>query len=170
MVTKIIGSIFIIIGIMGIGTALYMRDKYRLDSLSDIKRCVNIIKSELLYNKAFFYGAVEIVLENSGSVKNVFADMLNFMDKGSSVSNSWRDAFKNNKDSLYIKNDEYNSVIKLADVFSSPDCDYQKTELDYFLNTVENKIDEVNKLAESNKKLYRSISLSVAVFTVILLF
>lgn len=170
MAVKIFGSICIMIGITGIGTALALKEKFRLESLLELRKNINMLMSELLYSREMFYDALKKIYESSTEMKKVYGEILKGLDNNNSVYLSWKFAFDKYKNDLYMNSDEIESISNFSRIFSSADYDYQKSEIDSMLSYLDDRIEKSKEKWQKDIKLYRSISLSAAAFVVILLF
>ncbi len=170
MAVKIFGSICIMFGITGIGTALALKEKYRLDSFLELRKNINMLMSELLYNREMFYDAIKKIYESSVGMKKVYEEILKGLENNNSAYLSWKFAFEKYKNDLYMNSDEIERISSFANIFSSADFDYQKSEINSMADYINDKIKNSNEKWQRDIKLYRSISLSAAAFVVILLF
>ena len=170
MELKIIGSIFIIIGITGIGFCMTLKDKQRLNNLTDIKRDINMIMSELLYNKSLFYNTIDKLKNSSGQLSILYGEIIKSLDNNNSVALSWKFAFEKYKKELYIDNEESSVISGLGQVFSSPDYSYQKMEINSLIQYLDTRIETAEEKLKANSRLNRSIAMSLAAFVVVVLF
>ena len=170
MELKIIGSLLVLVGVSGIGISLGMKEWHRTDSLKEVKGSINIILSELLYNKSLFYEAVKKAEESSVVLKEIYKEVLKGLDNNNSVYLSWKFAFEKYKNETYLSNEEIKTITNLGQVFSSPDYNYQKSEINSFIDSMEEKIKLSSEKSIKDSKLYRSMSISIAAFVVVLLF
>jgi hypothetical protein len=167
MAIKLIGSILIMIGIVGIGLGILSGERFRLENLRILKRDINSMKSELLHNRSTFRTAIE---NQRSELAMVYREIVKGMENNNSVSSAWSYVFTNFKDKLSFNSEDIEDIKSLGKVFSSPDYSYQMSELDDFLQRIHNKINEAEENYNKKLKLCRSISTSVAVLVVVLLF
>ncbi len=170
MAVKLFGSVLIITGILGIGMTMAFKEKFRLDSLCELRKSINMLMSQLLYSREMLYDALVKIKESSTEMKNVYNEILKGMDNNNSASLSWKLAFEKYKNDLYMDKSEIDNISNFARIFSSSDYDYQKSEMNEMLSYLDDKIAASNEKWHKDMKLYKSISLSAAAFVVILLF
>ncbi len=167
MAAKLTGGILIIIGIMGMAMALSAKEKFRLDNLVALKGDINILMSELLYNKATFYQGIKLL---KGELEVVYREILKGLDNNNSPEASWNYAFSSLREKIYFENDDIEELKLLGSVFSSPDYSYQRSEITAAINRLDEKIKLSREKYIKNSRLYRSISASAGAFAVVLLF
>lgn len=170
MAVKLFGSLCIMVGIMGIGSALAFKEKFRLESLMALRKNINMLISELHYNREMFYEAIKKLSEGSDEMKKVYDEILKGLDNNNSAYLSWKFAFEKFKQDLYLNRDELERIWDLGNIFSSADYNYQKSEMDSMLLYLDNKIKLSGEKFQKDIRLYRSISISAAAFVIILLF
>lgn len=167
MAVKLLGSLLIAFGIYIIGMSFCYKEKQRIESLAKLKSDINLLMSELIYNRSTLYN---VLLTMNGCFKPVYEEIVKGLDNNNSAELSWCFGFSKYKDRLYINKDDIEDVKKIGSVFSSPDCDYQRTELEGYTNRLEKKINYLEQIYIKNNRLYRNISVSLAMFVVIMLF
>lgn len=164
---KIIGGLFIILGIAGVGYSVSLSQKNRIKTLSYIKGDLSIIMSELLYNKSTFYDAIKKLNSN---ISPVYDEILKALDNNNSVKTAWNFAFTKFKDKIYLCDDDLEQIKAIGLVFSSSDYGYQKSEITSFINQLEQKRNQLDIKYQKDSKLYRTIFASMAAFIVVLLY
>lgn len=170
MAIKIFGSICVMFGIVGTGMALALKEKFKLDNLRQLKKNINMLMSELLYNREMFYNALKKISKNSGELSVVYKEILKGLDNNNSVQLSWKYAFEKYKNDLFIDNDELETISNFGKIFSSADYSYQQSEFNNMSNYLQHKIKKSDEKWQKDFKLYRSIAITSAAFVVILLF
>lgn len=167
MAGKILGSVLIVAACFCMGYRLSVREKLRLDELIFFKGAILKIMSELEHNRATFCEA----LEASVNVKEnaIFGSVYNALKNNNSIKTAWKYAFEENSDNCYMTREDIERLAAAGEGFNSGDIVLQKK---YVANSVEyiNSQEEIikNKL-EKDKKVYRSVSVTIGLFIVLLL-
>ena len=170
MAVKLIGSILIMLGVTGIGIAIGMREKYRLNALVELRQDINAILSKLIYSREIFYNVLKGINEDSKELKLVYDCVLKGLENNNTIELAWRFAFERYKKELYFRESDIRGIIRLGEIFSSSDIDYQSSELKLKLRELDEEIIKSRDVIDRNFKVSRSLSISIAAFIIILLF
>ena len=167
MATKLIGSLLVISACFLIGYRLSIRQKLRLDELLYFKSAMEKIISELEYNRATFCDAINIsvnVEENP-----IFSSIINAVKNNNAVKTAWRFAFEENAPNSYMTSEDIERLSKMGDGFNAGDISLQKKYVNSAIDYINAQEKIIVSKYEKDKKLYRSVSLTVGLFIVIIL-
>lgn len=167
MAGKFIGAALVLIACFVAGYRISIREKLRLDELLYFKTAVTKIISELEHNRATFCDAVTAAVNIEDN--EIFAAIYNAVKNNNGIKTAWKYAFEENAANSYMTLEDMDRLSVLGEGFSKGDIDLQKkyaaNAVDY-INSQENII--VKKL-EKDKKVCRSVSITIGLFIVLLL-
>lgn len=167
MIYKLLGSVFIIIGILGVGMGISSGARFRIDNLKSLKHDLNILLSEILHNRSTFANAISSI---NSELSIVYKEILTGLSNNNSVQSSWAYSFNKYREKLYFTKNDVENIKQIGQIFSSPDYTYQKNELTAYIDELERNIEGLEEKYKKDIRLYRSIYTSAAALIVVLLF
>lgn len=168
MALKLIGCVFIIASCLGFGYKLSIKDVIRRDELLNVKNIVNTILSNLEFNRMTFVQAVESAIKDKESA-TMFKDVIKGIKNNNTINKSWKYAINKNKENACFSKEDIQSIIELGEGFTSNDFNLQKIYAQNLINYIDYSVDLINKNIIKNNKIYRSVSVTIGLFIVILL-
>ncbi|MGN1317668.1 MAG: stage III sporulation protein AB [Lachnospirales bacterium] len=167
MAAKFLGGFLVIFGIYIIGMSFSYKERERLKNIKALRYDINMLISELLHNRNTFYNSILLL---DGRLKPIYNEIIKGLDNNNSASLAWSFAFLKYRDMLFLKKDDINDIKNISMVFSSPDYTYQKRELESFIERLEDKIKDLETNFSKNNRICKNVTLSLAIFVVIILF
>ena len=167
MATKLIGSLFVIGACFLIGYRLSIREKLRLDELLYFKSAILKIISELEYNRTTFCDAINISVDIEENT--IFNSIVNAVKNNNSVKTAWKYAFEENAKNSYMTKEDIERLSKTGEGFNTGDIELQKKYVNSAVDYINSQEKIISSNYEKDKKIYRSISLTVGLFIVIIL-
>lgn len=167
MAGKLIGSILILTACFLIGYRLSVREKLRLEELIFFKSALMKIISELEHNRATFCEAVETAVNVEEN--DIFASIINAVKNNNSVKTAWKYAFEENAVNSYMSKEDIQRLSETGGGFNSGDIELQKKYANTAIEYINSQEEIISSKYEKDKKMYRSISLTVGLFIVIIL-
>ena len=167
MAGKILGSVLIVAACFCMGYRLSIREKLRLDELIFFRSAILKIMSELEHNRATFCEALKASVDVEEN--DIFSSVYNAVKNNNAIKTAWKYAFEENSDNCYMSREDIDRLALTGEGFNSSDIALQKK---YVANSVEyiNSQEEIIKSKlERDKKVYRSVSVTIGLFIVLLL-
>jgi stage III sporulation protein AB len=173
MIIKIIGAVLIIGGACGLGIYYGMGCEYRKRELEQLGRAFRIMYSETEFGHTHLAEICEraagVCDEKIGAVFKHFQDKLrngNIED----ISNLWQKCVEVCLTGTHIKEEDINAIAGLGSCLGAEDISLQLKALDGIMDYLNGKRDELSAKSEKKMRLYRSTSILMGIFVVILLF
>ncbi len=168
MAGKIIGAVMIIAACAGFGYRLSLKGAIRRDELTCIKNIISNIMSNLEFGRMTFEEAMVQALENIEE-NEIFDAVLKSLRNNNSIRNAWRFAFSDAKESTYLTKEDSDNISRLGEGFSSGDLTLQKKYCDNIIKYIDFQCDAIAQRSIKENKLYRSVSITIGIFIVVLL-
>lgn len=167
MAGKLIGAVLVLIACSAAGYRLSIREKLRLDELLYFKDAVTKIISELEHNRATFCDA----LSSSVNIEDneIFAAIYNAVKNNNGIKTAWKYAFEENADNSYMTGEDMDRLSVLGEGFSRGDIELQKKYVSNAVDYINSQEGIISQKLERDKKVYRSVSITVGLFIVLLL-
>ncbi len=167
MAGKIIGAAMIIAACMGFGGRLALRQILRRDELLEIRNIISNILSNMEYGRMTFEEALVNSVENIDE-NDIFSSVLTSMKNGNGIRNAWKYSFENCKDTYMTKEDR-EMIARLGEGLSSGDITLQKNYGENIANYIDSRCEIIGRKASDDTRLYRSVSITIGIFIVVLL-
>lgn len=167
MAGKLLGSLLVLAACFSMGYRLSIREKLRLDELLYFKSSVIKIISELEHNRATFCEAVSIAVNIEEN--DIFASIYNAVKNNNSIKTAWKYAFEENADNCYMTAEDIDRLSAIGAGFNSSDIELQKKYVNNAVEYINSQENIINQRLEKDKKVYRSVSITVGLFIVLLL-
>ena len=167
MAGKLIGCMLVIAACFMAGYRLSIREKLRLDELLYLKEAVTKIMSELEHNRATFCDALTIAVNIEDN--EILSAVYNAVKNNNGIKTAWKYAFEENGRNCYMTLEDIDRLSVLGEGFSKSDIDLQKSYVSNAVDYINSQESIIVKKLEKDKKVYRSVSITVGLFIVLLL-
>ena len=167
MFRKLIGGIFIIVSCIFFSNCLTDKLRKRRDSLKAFDRLLILLETEI----AYLNNPLETAFLNiSGSVElGGFLPLLISGIKKDGINLSWQKSIKAFKSELALNDGDIKILLSLSHQLGATDKDNQVKNIQYIQKLLKESIVDADENFKTLSKLYRSISLSAGIGTIILL-
>lgn len=167
MAGKLLGAILVMIACFSMGYRLSIREKLRLDELLYIKSAIIKIMSELEHNRATFCEAMSRTVNIEDN--EILSSIYNAVKNNNAIKTAWKYAFEENADDCYMTKEDIARLSVVGEGFNSGDIELQKRYVDNAVGYINSQESVINQKLEKDKKVYRSVSLTIGLFIVLLL-
>ncbi|MDO4300111.1 MAG: stage III sporulation protein AB [Clostridia bacterium] len=167
MAGKFLGSILVLIACFSMGYRLSVREKFRLDELLYFKSAIIKIISELEHNRATFCEAMSMAVNIEEN--DIFGSIYNAVKNNNTIKTAWKYAFEENADNCYMTAEDIERLSIIGDGFNSGDIELQKKYVNNAVEYINSQENIINQKLDKDKKVYRSVSITVGLFIVLLL-
>ena len=168
MAGEIIGPVMIIAACMGFGYRLSLKQILRKEELMSLKNAVSNILSNLEYGRMTFEEALSEAIEDIED-KEVYTSVIKALRNNNSIKTAWKHAFDNIRKDTYMTLEDIDRIIRLGEGFSSGDMLLQKKYCDSLIKYIDAEAESIGASSSENSKLYRSVSITIGIFIVVLL-
>lgn len=167
MAGKITGSLLILAACFCMGYRLSIRSRLRLEELEDIKNAVIKINSALEFGRLTFIQALCSCadVESEGFFRSVYTSLKN----NNSIKTAWKYAFEENAADSYMTGEDIHRLSLLCEGFSSADGKMREQCVNECIGYINSQEEIIKPQLERDIKLYRSVSLTIGLFIVLLL-
>lgn len=167
MAGKIIGSLLILLACFCMGYRLSIREKLRLNELIYIKNAITKISSELEFNRMTFLQALSSAVDIEENI--IFSSIYNAVKNNNSVKTAWKYAFEENAEDSYMTKEDIERLSAIGEGFNSGDIELQRRYVQGGISYINSQEEIIKPRLEKDTKLYRSVSLTIGLFIVLLL-
>lgn len=167
MAGKFLGSILVLAACFSMGYRLSVREKFRLDELLYFKSAIIKIISELEHNRATFCEAMSMAVNIEEN--DIFGSIYNAVKNNNAIKTAWKYAFEENADNCYMTAEDIERLSIIGDGFNSGDIELQKKYVNNAVEYINSQENIINQKLDKDKKVYRSVSITVGLFIVLLL-
>jgi stage III sporulation protein AB len=159
---KLVGAA--IIGLSGTALGIYYANmqKYRVKELTECKKALLILSSEIEYMQtALPEAAHHIALKTSGVISDVFAMFADLSDKNNheSAYQMWGQAWQTHRDSGHLTREDVELLQDFGKTLGYLDKKMQLNAIQLTADQLDTKINELQALNEKNKGLYRNLGM-----------
>ncbi len=167
MAGKVVGSLLILTACFCMGYRLSIRSRLRLEELESIKSAVIKLDSALEYERLTFIQALGRCadVESEGFFRSVYTALKN----NNSVKTAWKYALEENSANSYMTSEDIHRLSLLGEGFESADADMRERCVKDCIDYIDSREEIIKPDIERDIKLYRSVSLTVGLFIVLLL-
>lgn len=170
MLIKVIGSLVIILSLSFCGISSASKLKKRVEYLRVMEEALEIIKSEILYNKSSIYEIFEKLNKNNYFKEiGIFGDLNKYLLNGQSVEDGWSLAVTNGKLYFILNEDEIGYLCKFGNWLGGGCIDDQVSNINFALLELRRKIKLANSDEDKYYKIYSSFGLLFGLAVVILI-
>lgn len=167
MAGKFIGAILVLAACFFAGYRLSIREKLRLDELLYFKDAFAKIMSELEHNRATFCDALVSAVNIEDN--EIFNAIHNAVKNNNGIKTAWKYAFEENADDCYMTSEDRDRLSSLGEGFASGDIQLQKKYVKNAVDYINSQEKIISEKLEKDKKVYRSVSVTIGLFIVLLL-
>ena len=167
MAGKLIGSVLIVLASFCMGYRLSVKEKLRLEELLFFKSAVLKIMSELENNRATFCEALEASVNIEDN--DILGAVYNAVKNNNTIKTAWKYAFEENAENSYMTKEDIQRLSEIGEGFNSGDIMLQKKYVDNGIAYINSQEENIKTKYDKDKKVYRSVSVTVGLFIVLLL-
>lgn len=168
MAGEIIGAVMIIAACMGFGYRLSLKQVLRKEELIMVKNAVSNILSNLEYGRMTFEEALSEAVRDIED-NEVFISVIKALRNNNSIKTAWKHSFDSCRRDTYMISEDIDHIIRLGEGFSSGDFTLQKKYCDSLIKYIDTEVEGISAKSAENSKIYRSVSITVGIFIVVLL-
>lgn len=154
-----------------IGFLLSKRYADRLNELSDLYVLINILQNKIKFTQL----PLKEIFEQIGNisvktgVKNIFLKCSTEL-KNNKLEDSWKDAIKQEKVLLNLKNEDIETISTLGNILGKSNVEGQMNEINEFKERLSAQIKQAEEEKIKNSKMFKSLGTIVGLVIVIILF
>lgn len=162
MIFKIIGALLIICSTSTIGIYFSKLDKYRIEDLEELKKMFTILKNQISFS---FMPLPEAFQQISLRIKEEIAEILKETSdllerkEGESASQIWNSVWEKNKEKTYFSKEDMDMIFSFGKVLGYLDKQQQMNNIEIAVSYIEHTQHYLEKKAEKNSKIYRSMGI-----------
>jgi len=171
MLINFLGSALVLASGAYIG--FYYSRKYarRMNNLSEIKKALLMLKSEITYSKSVLPEAFSNI---SNRIDKPFADIFaeishSLLSFGGTLSDVWQHVFSNHKSKLYTTDEDFNTLTSFMNTLGHVDSEMQTSQMEMVLEYLSSKIDELAELHRQKSRAYQTLGVLGGLLVIIIL-
>lgn len=162
MILKIIGSIFIIGASSVLGFYYAGKETFRINDLSEMKRAMLILISEIEYSMNTLPEAVKNISSKINKPVSYFFDYFynRLSERGiNSIDEIWSESIDTNKNKTYFDSEDIECFKSFGSTLGYLDKNMQINNINMVIEYIDYKIEFINNSVQKNKKMYQSLGL-----------
>lgn len=168
---KIIGTVLVWIGCIGVGNYMVQNLRRRTEGLTDLRKKLLLLRGDVAYASATLPEAAEKIARFSREKDGFFALLSEklSMEDGVSFAEKWRAAAEEAAVKLSLVKTDLEELIRLGEFLGQQDKESQLRQLDWYLERSEETLSEIRKGEKEKVHLYRMLSVLGGAFLCIVL-
>lgn len=143
-----------------------LKSSFRLNELLYFRSAFKSILSELEYGRLTFTETLENCVDINTNV--FFSSMYNAVKNNNSVKVAWKYAFEENAKKSHLTSEDIKRLSSVGDGFNSGDIELMKSNVNMAVDYISSQEKALMPIIQRDKKLYRSVSLTIGLFAVVL--
>ncbi len=172
MFIKWIGMGCILFSSLAMGAYMSGRFFFRAEDLAAMRRAMMILKNQILfYSMPLPDGMKEISQKIGGNIGNIFASAANQMEQrqGRDAQSIWQDALEKEKGKTYFVLEDMEELHNFGRTLGYLDKCQQQSAIELLIRYLEEKEQQLRKAGQNHTKLYGSMSILIAMLTIVVL-
>lgn len=171
MIIKILGFIIVIISTSLIGFFYSYKESFRISDLSEMKKALTILKSEIEYALSpLSVALLNIADKTKNPISNIFSQVSYEIEKrsGQEISDIWKKSLLDNSIKTYLVKEDIQYFESFGKCLGYLDRQLQLNNIEITINYIKDKIEILNIKSEKNKKMYNSLGILSGILICIL--
>ena len=172
MIIKLIGSLLVIGSSSLLGLYFAGRDDFRISDLTEWKKALLILRSEIAYSSKPLAEAAEHIGKSRGPAGESFAAFADHLARrqAGEVSAIWQSSIEQTEKKSYLSREDNEFIKNFGGTLGSVDKAMQLNAIDLTIEYINNSIDNLRVSSSKNKKMYASLGILSGLLIVAVLF
>ncbi|MDR1703788.1 MAG: stage III sporulation protein AB [Clostridiales bacterium] len=168
---KILGCVLVLASSVLLGIYYSFRDGYRMANLSEIRKALIILKSEITFSATLPEALLSISDRLEAGVSGFFLLAGTRLTEKPSEESAviWRECLKEGLAHSYLVNEDIECLERLGETLGGLGKTAQEDGVDMAIMYIDSKVDELRGSEAKNKKLYRSVGAAGGLLITILM-
>ncbi|MDR0958214.1 MAG: stage III sporulation protein AB [Clostridiales bacterium] len=156
---KLVGGLLLFAASSIIGFRYSIREKLRINSLSEMRKALMILKSEISFSENSLTDAFSYIAKNTdGSIGDFFAVMAKKLRTGESFSKIWDSSLAVLGDSKLAEEDK-REFSRLSKTIGIADKRFNEEIISALVRYIDDKVESLYKESEKNRPLFGSLGI-----------
>jgi stage III sporulation protein AB len=172
MILKIIGAVIVCASSALLGFYLAYMDSFRAADLSEWKKALLILRSEIAFASVPLPEAAESISHRVAKPVNevfqVFAKKLSARG-ASDTYGVWQASIGECRRRSYMEQEDWDWILSFGKTLGYLDKSMQLNSIDLAISYIDTQVGQLNERAEKNKKMYGSLGIFGGLLTVVIL-
>jgi stage III sporulation protein AB len=157
---RLIGTLFVMLGSVGLGLCFAAKESFRIQDLLEFKKALLILSSEIEYMRATLSEAcANISKRTSKGISQIFATFSTLLSEseGETAYQLWLTALESQSTGTFLAPEDRTILQDFGKTLGYLDKDLQKNAIEYTLTYINEKTTTLQKQSDKNKRMYRSL-------------
>jgi len=157
---KIIGTLLVMAGSAGLGIYFSAKENFRVQDLSEFKKALLILSSEIEYMRSALTEACANIAKRTGlGVSGIFAEYSRLLanGEGETAYQLWLAAMESGKSKTFFADEDRAVLEDFGKTLGYLDKQMQKNAIEYAVSYIDEKSAALQTQSAKNKKMYRSL-------------
>ena len=159
---RLIGTLLVVVGSVGLGWYFSMRESFRQRDLINFKKALLMLASEIEYKRTTLPEAcTNITKRTDGEVSNVFTRFGKLLSEnnGETAYQLWVQALKPCQTETHLQPEDFIVLEDFGKTLGYLDKQMQKNAINIAVSYIDEKVTILGTSSEKNKRMYRSLGL-----------
>ncbi len=172
MFFKIMGGVIVVLASCVIGVYYSFKVEYRIEDLSEMKKALTLLSSEIEFNLSTLAEAMKnISLKVRSPIKDIFEEFSMELEKRTCKSGElWENIMNKYFCDTYFEREDIESFISFGHTLGYLDAKQQNNNINLCVEYINNKISELKEKSYKNKKMYKSLGLFGGIVIMVIIF
>ncbi|MCL2358111.1 MAG: stage III sporulation protein AB [Defluviitaleaceae bacterium] len=170
MWTNIIGTVLIMAGSVGMGFYLSAKEGFRVRDLSEFKKALLILSSEIDFMRSTLTEACQnIAKRTDGGVRDIFENFSHKLaeGEGETAYQLWLTVMASAR--VFLAAEDRIVLEDFGKTLGYLDKEMQKNAIEYAVSYIDEKTASLQKAAEKNKRMYHSLGIAGGLLATVVL-
>lgn len=168
---KLLGFCFVVLASVLLGFYKSLEFAERYSNLKQLKWCILLLKGDIRYQSSpipeTFLRLAKKMAEPYQSIF-ITISMLFRREREASFQTIWTKVWLEQRNALFFMKEDMEIITSFGEVFGYLDLEMQMNQFEYFLNQLDQQIEDAKKKKQSGQKLYQTLGWFGGIFFVIL--
>ncbi len=172
LITKLLGSLLVILSSAGMGFYFSNEMKCRIEDLKELRKLIVLLRGDIRYGSTPLPEAISaIARRHEGSFASFFSQVSTKLTQLSGLTflEIWKEAVEQELSSTSLNKRDKLHLIQFGENLGYLDKDMQMNTLDLFLSQLEEEIQELTKSVKEKAYLYNSLGIMAGIFVSIVM-
>jgi len=162
MLFRILGTLLIMAGSVGLGLYYSAKESFRVQDLLEFKKALLILSSEIEYMRSTLSEASANIAKRTGlGIGKIFENFSQLLTKseGETAYQLWIAAMDTGKENTFLAAEDRAVLEDFGKTLGYLDKTMQKNSIEYAVTYIDEKAATLQKQSDKNTRMYRSLSI-----------
>ena len=172
MLLRIIGALAVVSGCAGLGMYYAARENFRTSELSEFKKALLILSSEIEHMRSpLAIACANISKRTSAATGQLFENFSHSLSagEGETAYQLWMSAADTVREQSFLAAEDWDVIEGFGKTLGYLDKNMQKNAIEYTVGYINDKTAELQQQGDKNKRMYRSLGIIAGLLVTVVL-